>query len=179
MDLRTRLETFRQEEKRLAWEGTFADYFDLVVKQPQVARLSHARIYDMITSAGADDGPQGRKVHRFFQDEIYGLEDTLDQLVEYFHSAAKRLEVRKRILLFMGPVGGGKSTIVAMLKRGLERYSRADDGAVYAIKGCPMHEEPLHLVPESLRTDVEREYGIYVEGDLCPVCRQTLRDDYG
>jgi serine protein kinase len=179
MDLRTRLETYRQEERRLSWEGTFADYFDLVVKQPQLARLSHARIYEMITSAGTAEGPQGRKAYNFFKDELFGLESTLDQLVEYFHSAAKRLEVRKRILLFMGPVGGGKSTIVAMLKRGLERYTRSDDGAIYAIKGCPMHEEPLHLVPESLRPEIEREYGIYIEGDLCPVCRQILRDEYG
>ena len=179
MDLRTRLEAFRQEEKRLSWEGTFADYFDLVVKQPQTARLSHARIYDMIVSAGSEDGPGGKKVYSFFKDEIFGLEETLDQLVEYFHSAARRLEVRKRILLFMGPVGGGKSTIVAMLKRGLEHYTRADDGSVYAIKGCPMHEEPLHLIPDSLRAEVEREYGLYIEGDLCPVCRQMLRDEYG
>src|SRR6185503_13531687 len=119
------------------------------------------------------------KRYKFFEDEIYGLEDTLQQLVEYFHSAAKRLEVRKCILLFMGPVGGGKSTIVAMLKRGLERYTRADDSAIYAIKGCPMHEEPLHLIPETLRPEIEREFGVYIEGDLCPVCRQRLRDDYG
>src|SRR6266508_1092091 len=131
MDLRTRLEAFRQEEKRLSWEGTFADYFDLVVKQPQVVRLSHARIYDMIVSTGTDEGPSGRKVYNFFKDELFGLEDTLDQLVEYFHSAAKRLEVRKRILLFMGPVGGGKSTIVALLKRGLERWTRSEGGAIY------------------------------------------------
>jgi serine protein kinase len=179
MDLRTRLEAFRLEEQRLNWEGTFADYFDLVVKRPQGARLAHARIYDMIVSAGVETGPRGEKRHRFFQDEIFGLEETLEQLVEYFHSAARRLEVRKRILLFMGPVGGGKSTIVGMLKRGLERYTRADDGAVYAIKGCPMHEEPLHLIPDSLRAEVEQEYGIYIEGDLCPVCQQMLRDDYG
>src|SRR5919199_4167519 len=157
MDLRSRLEAFRLEEKRLSWEGTFADYFDLVVKQPSTARLSHARIYDMITAAGTGEGPHGRKVYSFFKDEIYGLEDTLDQLVEYFHSAGKRLEVRKRILLFMGPVGGGKSTIVSMLKRGLERYTRMDDGAIYAIKGCPMHEEPLHLIPEVLRPELQKE----------------------
>jgi len=179
MDLRTRLEAFRQEEKRLSWEGTFADYFDMVAKQPQVARLSHARIYDMIVSAGTDEGPGGKKVFNFFKDEIYGLEETLDQLVEYFHSAAKRLEVRKRILLFMGPVGGGKSTIVAMLKRGLEQYTRIEEGAIYAIKGCPMHEEPLHLIPDNLRPEIEREYGLYIEGDLCPVCRHTLVDQYG
>jgi serine protein kinase len=179
LDLRTRLEAFRQEEQRLNWEGTFADYFDLVVTQPALSRLSHARIYDMIVSAGTEEDPPGHKSYKFFKDEIYGLEDTLQQLVEYFHSAAKRLEVRKRILLFMGPVGGGKSTIVAMLKRGLERYTRADDSAIYAIKGCPMHEEPLHLIPETLRPEIEREFGVYIEGDLCPVCRQRLRDDYG
>jgi serine protein kinase len=178
MDLRTRLEAFRQEEQRLNWEGTFADYFDQVVKRPQTARLAHARIYDMITAAGAETTPRGEKRYTFFEDEIFGLEETIDQLVEYFHSAARRLEVRKRILLFMGPVGGGKSTIVSMLKRGLERYSRTDDGAVYAIKGCPMHEEPLHLIPDTMRAEVEKEYGLYIEGDLCPVCRQMLRDDY-
>jgi serine protein kinase len=178
MDLRTRLEAFRLEEQRLNWEGTFADYFDQVVKRPQTARLAHARIYDMIMAAGVETGPRGERQFNFFRDEIFGLDETLEQLAEYFHSAARRLEVRKRILLFMGPVGGGKSTIVSMLKRGLERYSRTDDGAVYAIKGCPMHEEPLHLIPDSLRAEVEKEYGLYIEGDLCPVCRQVLRDDY-
>ena len=29
--------------------------------------------------------------------------------------------------------------------------ARTDDGAVYALQGCPMHEEPLHLVPDALR----------------------------
>src|SRR5581483_7957429 len=67
----------------------------------------------------------------------------------------------------------------AMLKRGLERYTRTDEGAVYAIKGCPMHEEPPHLIPEALRPEIAREYGLYIEGDLCPVCRQMLQDEYG
>jgi serine protein kinase len=142
IDLRSRLEQHRQEEKKLAWEGTFAEYFDLVTTQPQLARLSHGRIYDMIVSAGIEAGPRGERVFKFFEDDIYGLHETLEQLVEYFHSAAKRLEVRKRILLFMGPVGGGKSTIVWLLKRGLERYTRGEEGALYAIKGCPMNEEP-------------------------------------
>jgi serine protein kinase len=177
IDLRSRLEQHRNEERQLAWEGTFADYFELVTTQPQLARLSHARIYDMITAAGVETGPHGERVHTFFDGDIYGLHETLDRLVEYFHSAAKRLEVRKRILLFMGPVGGGKSTIVWLLKRGLERYTRTDEGALYAIKGCPMHEDPLHLVPDELRPEIEKEYGIYIEGDLCPVCRQRVRDE--
>jgi serine protein kinase len=178
IDLRSRLEQHRQEEKKLAWEGTFAEYFDLVTTQPQLARLSHGRIYDMIVSAGIEAGPRGERVFKFFEDDIYGLHETLEQLVEYFHSAAKRLEVRKRILLFMGPVGGGKSTIVWLLKRGLERYTRGEEGALYAIKGCPMNEEPLHLIPDELRPEIEKEYGLYIEGDLCPVCRQRLRDEF-
>ncbi|HJT55125.1 MAG TPA: LAGLIDADG family homing endonuclease, partial [Ktedonobacteraceae bacterium] len=103
-----------------------------------------------------------------------GIEKPLQQIVEYFHSAAQRLEVRKRVLLLMGPVGGGKSTIVYLIKRGLEAYSRTEAGALYAIKDCPMHEEPLHLIPNELRADVEKEFGIYIEGDLCPHCRYMV-----
>src|SRR3954462_9290744 len=106
--------------------------------------------------------------YKFFSSELFGIEEPIARFVEYFKSAAQRLEVRKRILLLMGPVGGGKSTIVSMLKRGLEEWSRADEGAVYAIAGCPMHEEPLHLLPESIRKEVREQHGLYIEGDLCP-----------
>ena len=179
MDLLERLEAHRTEERKLAWTGTFAEYFDMVTKQPSLARLSHARIYHMILDGGISPNTDGTTHYHFFDEEIYGLDRTLQQIVEYFRSAASRLEVRKRILLLMGPVGGGKSTIVSLLKRGLERYTRTDAGAVYAIKGCPMHEEPLHLIPDAMRADLEREYGVYIEGDLCPRCRYELAHTYG
>ncbi|MBI2849090.1 MAG: protein prkA [Chloroflexi bacterium] len=178
MDLHKRLEEYRAQEKVLSWEGTFADYFEIVTKNPRLSRLSHARIYDMIMAAGTKDGKEGLPQYDFFTNEIFGLDKTLQQIVEYFHSAAQRLEVRKRILLLMGPVGGGKSTIVYLIKRGLEGYTRHDDGAVYAIKGCPMHEEPLHLIPPSFRPDIEKEYGLYVEGELCPRCRYMVEKEY-
>jgi len=178
LDLIQRLEQHRAEERRLAWRGTFADYFELVREDPGLARLAHARVYDMITSGGVEEEPNGQRRYGFFADDIYGIEGALDQIAEYFHSAAQRLEVRKRILLLMGPVGGGKSTIVGLLKRGLERYTRSDEGAVYAIAGCPMHEEPLHLIPHELRPEVEREYGIYIEGELCPKCHWDLQHKY-
>jgi serine protein kinase len=179
MNLIERLEQFRAEEEKLSWQGTFADYWAQVQQNPRIAQLAHARIYNMVMAAGVDPDERGEKRYRFFDREIFGLDRTMDQLVEYFNSASKRLEVRKRILLLMGPVGGGKSTIVSLLKRGLEEYTRADDGAVFAIKGCPMHEEPLHLIPESLRPDIQRDYGIYIEGDLCPHCQMMLREQYG
>jgi serine protein kinase len=174
MDLRNRLQAFRDEEQKLNWQGTFGDYFDMVVENPRIAQLSHARIFNMVIDAGTYEDEHSNVRYQFFRDEIFGLEKTLEQIVEYFRSSAQRLEVRKRILLLMGPVGGGKSTIVTMLKRGLENYTRTDSGAVYAIKGCPMHEEPLHLIPESMREELRSAYGIYVEGELCPWCRFQL-----
>lgn len=178
-----RLEDLRREHEALRWEGSFRDYFELVAQNPRIAQLSHARINDMVHAAGVErlnEGTQHEVVsYNFFASELFGIEEPIAKIVEYFKSAAQRLEVRKRILLLMGPVGGGKSTIVNMLKRGLEDWTRTEGGAVYAIKDCPMHEEPLHLIPHQLRTEVEKHYGIYIEGDLCPQCRYSLEKTYG
>ena len=178
MDLVKRLEEYRDRERGLQWEGTFAQYFEVATKKQEVARLSHERIYHMIMDAGVETTRNGELRYNFFSQEIFGIEKPLQQIVEYFHSAAQRLEVRKRILLLMGPVGGGKSSIVYLIKRGLEAYSRSEEGAVYAIKDCPMHEEPLHLIPNDLRADVEKEFGLYIEGDLCPHCRYMIDTQY-
>ena len=178
MDIVKRLEEYRERERSLSWEGTFSQYFEIATQRPMVAQLSHERIYNMIVAAGTETNKQGEPRYKFFSEEIFGIEKPLAQIVEYFHSAAQRLEVRKRILLLMGPVGGGKSTIVALLKRGMEAYSRDEAGAVYAIRDCPMHEEPLHLIPEEMRADIEKEYGLYIEGELCPKCRWMVEHDF-
>lgn len=179
MDILKKIEQYREEEERLKWEGTFADYLALIKEKPWVTQTAHSRVYNMIKDAGVEE-KNGKKVYSFFKDSLYGVEEALEKLVEeYFHSAAKRLDVRKRILLLMGPVSGGKSTLVTMLKRGLENYSRTDRGAVYAIKGCPMNEDPLHLIPLHLRKDFEEEYGIKIEGNLSPLNMMRLEEEYG
>jgi len=179
MDFLKRLEEHRSLEKQLAWEGSFHDYLQIIKENQHVFQLAHSRIYNMIKSAGVEEKGNS-KSYKFFSSEIFGIEKTLENLVEeYFHPAARRLDVRKRILLLMGPVSGGKSTLVAMLKRGLERFSRTDDGALYGIKSCPMHEEPLHLIPKELRPDFQKEYGAYIEGELCPSCRMMVDAEYG
>ncbi|MBB5173340.1 PrkA family serine protein kinase [Texcoconibacillus texcoconensis] len=180
MDILQQIERHREEEESLKWEGTFAEYLEIVKQNPEVAQTAHSRIYNMIYDAGVEELEDGRKHYKFFDGEIYGLEESIERLVEeYFHPAAKRLDVRKRILLLMGPVSGGKSTIVTMLKRGLEQYSRTDRGAIYAIKGCPMHEDPLHLIPQHMRDDFYKEYGIKIEGNLSPLNMMRLEKEYG
>ncbi|WP_342477323.1 PrkA family serine protein kinase [Paenibacillus sp. FSL H7-0350] len=178
MDIFERIASYRAENDRLAWSGTFKDYIELLRADPSPAKTAHSRVYDMIKSHGVED-INGRKRYKFFEQEIFGLDRAVEKLVEeYFHSAARRLDVRKRILLLMGPVSGGKSTLVTLLKRGLEQYSRTDAGAVYAIEGCPMHEDPLHLIPLELRPEIERELGVRVEGNLCPSCQMRLKNEY-
>lgn len=179
MDIFERIAAYRAESDSLSWSGTFKDYVELLAKDPSPAMTAHARVYEMIKSYGIEE-VDGRKRYKFFEQEIFGLDRAIEKLVEeYFHSAARRLDVRKRILLLMGPVSGGKSTIVTLLKRGLEKFSRTDKGAVYAIAGCPMHEDPLHLVPHELRPEVEQTLKVRIEGNLCPVCQMRLKTEYG
>ena len=178
MEMLNKLRKYREEEEKLKWEGTFAEYLQMVKENPVIAQSAHSRIYNMIKHAGITE-ENGVKKYHFFNKEIFGLETTIEKLVEeYFHPAAKRLDVKKRILLLMGPVSGGKSTIVTMLKRGLEEYSRTDEGAVYAIKGCPMYEDPLHLIPNHLRDDFYKEYGIRIQGSLSPLNTLRLEEEY-
>lgn len=179
MDILKKISAYREREERLKWEGTFSDYLELVREKPYLAGTAHARVYQMIKSAGIEEHEDGSREYKFFSREMYGLDKAIQRLVEeYFHSAAKRLDVRKRILLLMGPVSGGKSTIVTMLKKGLEQFTRTEEGAIYAIKGCPMHEEPLHLIPHDLREEFETEFGVKIEGNLCPSCQLMLEEEY-
>lgn len=179
MDILKKIEKFREDEQKLKWEGTFAEYLEIVKEQPWVAQSAHSRVYNMIRDAGIEE-ENGVKRYNFFSGQLFGLEESLERLIEeYFHPAAKRLDVRKRILLLMGPVSGGKSTLVSLLKRGLETYSLKEQGAIYAIKGCPMHEDPLHLIPQYLRSDFYEEYGIRIEGNLSPLNLMRLEKEYG
>ncbi|MYL32538.1 protein prkA [Pontibacillus yanchengensis] len=179
MDILKKIQSYREEEESLKWEGTFGEYLDMLKERPYLAQSAHSRVYNMIKHSGIEE-ESGKFNYKFFDNEIFGLEEAMERLVEeYFHPAAKRLDVRKRILLLMGPVSGGKSTLVTLLKRGLERFSHTDEGAVYAIKGCPMHEDPLHLIPHHLREDFADDYGIRVEGNLSPLNMMRLEKEYG
>lgn len=146
----------------------FATYYERVQADPSIAQLSHARMYAMLTensSTGTD----------FFKDIIFGAQPSIEKFTSVLKSASKRMEIRKRIILFMGPPGAGKSTLVAALKKGLASYTKRHP--LYAIADCPIQEEPLHLLPESSRADLA-EQGVYVEGGLCPYCQKVVQEEY-
>ena len=159
---------------------TLNEYIDRVARWPTIAATAHQRIYDMIKAAGFTDGLHAGEIsYNFFAADLFGLDVPLERIVRYFETAAQGHETRRRILLLWGPPGGAKSTVAAMLKRGLEQWSHTTEGAVYALQDCPMHEEPLHLVPDALRDQAREHTGVPVDGGLCPVCQWRLKNEFG
>lgn len=158
---------------------TFAEYIEKVRNQPSLASLAHKRVYEMIRSYGVDVNEEtGEEAYKFFEQQLFGIEDSTKQIMEYFKGAAMGSDVGRRFLLLYGPPSSGKSNLVSMLKDCLESWSHTEQGSLYGIDGCPMNEEPLHLLPPELRPEVMKELGVKIEGELCPVCAMKLKDEF-
>lgn len=205
---------YAENYRKLHWEGTFSDYLGLVKENPKITRNAFQRMYDLIIGEGSEPYEECKKkiIHyKFFddtdgggQDAIYGLDIHLMKFVNVLKSAALGHATANRLFLLHGPVGSSKSTIVRLLKKGIERYSWTDEGALYTFKwdaeidgrhehmDCPMHEEPLKLIPRELRKEVfeklcpenlqiptkegelsSENFQIPIKEDdsLCPICR--------
>lgn len=206
-------EGLQDDYQELHWVGSLQDYLSMVIEKPAVARTAFQRIFDMISSYGFEKYVEYKKeIYRwkFFEDPIdngkdaiFGLDIHLNKLVNVFKAGAQKYGPEKRVILLHGPVGSAKSTIARLLKKGLEQYSRTSEGALYTyewiglgeilqmedVMPCPMHEEPLNLVPVNRRKQVlefinksrDRAKAVSIECDLCPACRHvynSLMDHY-
>ncbi len=168
-----------------SWRGNLLGYLEKVKQDPSIAKLAHARVYNLLLKSGVGDLQDSEdfrvkrlykdepvKVYNFFADEFFGIEKTIAQIVRYFQSASLKGEESRQVIFLMGPVGSGKSSLIEKIHRGLE-----ESGPFYAIEGCPMFEEPLHLIPRHLRKEFEKMLNVHIEGDLCPVCRYRLKEE--
>src|SRR5215211_258417 len=128
------LSEFTKEHRAAHWAGTFASFLEQILPNDArgIARSSHQYIWDMMRAEGFDDS-QGRFRCQLFEDELYGINDTIERVVDYFKAASAGSEVGRRLLLLLGPPSGGKSSMVILLKRALEEYSHTEAGALYAI----------------------------------------------
>jgi serine protein kinase len=162
------------------WSGPLSEFLEKVLpaNPHAIARTSHQYIWDMIRWQGIED-EAGKFRCKLFDDELFGIDEAIGRVVDYFKAAAAGSEVGRRLLLLLGPPSGGKSSLVILLKRGLEEYSYTDAGALYGIDGCPVHETPLHLVPHTLRPSFRQSYGVEVLGEVCPYCRARIENQYG
>ncbi|MDY6942960.1 MAG: serine protein kinase [Pseudomonadota bacterium] len=177
------LEAYSREHKATRWRGTLREFLnDVLPHSPQlVARNSHQYMWDMLRwkhrsitgEEPGDNPPTG-----LFTQDLYGVDEALGRVVDYFKAAAAGTEVGRRLLLLLGPPSGGKSSLVILLKRGLEEYSHTDDGALFAIEGCPVHGNPLNLIPHSVRPSFRETYGIEISGEISPYTRSRLEDEF-
>lgn len=185
-DFREMIQKDREERVKNQFEGKFIEYLNLAKSNPSIAVLSHQRLYEIIISRGieavkTEENPRLRRIYgndiikkySFFENDFFGIDKTIMKIVRYFHSAAMAGEEARQVLYLVGPVGAGKSSIMEALKKALECAE-----PIYALKGCPMREEPLHLIPKHLRNEFEKKLKTKIEGDLCPVCRYRLKNEY-
>lgn len=195
-------------------EMSFAEYLDKVYVNPLIIRTAYQRLHDMIVSDGVEEIYESKEKlfkYNFFSKHeipIFGLHKPLSELVKFFKGAAGGYGTEKRVLLLHGPVGSSKSTILRLIKFALEKYSTTDAGAWYSFKwinlptgkdgiythcenDCPMHEEPLKLIPKPFRdkvvaelNEINREnkfgeqfiYDLTCIGELDPRCRKFMKE---
>jgi serine protein kinase len=176
------LSTFTREHQAKQWRGTFAEFVrDIVGPQSRlVTRSSHQYVWDMLRWMQRREQKEADDNHfRLFSHELFGIDKPLQRVVDYFKAASAGSEVGRRLLLLLGPPSGGKSSLVILLKRGIEEYSLTDEGAIYGLQGSPLHENPLNLVPYSLRAEFRETYGVDIQGDPSPWAQSVLEHEYG
>lgn len=173
MDLMNLIKKQRAESQKEAWKGTLAEYLQVLKDDPDTAKLAARRLYDSIASFGVESMQESDprckklfdsdklKIYDYFKNDFYGHERVIAKIMRFLKSASMKGEESRQVLLLMGPVGSGKSALADSVKRALEKAA----DAVYHLEGCPVREEPLHLLPRSLRDDFEKALGVHIEGD--------------
>ena len=173
-----------ESSKNKKFSGNLMDYIEMVEKDPTVVKSAHKRLHDAIAEHGSyvmpDSDPrkfkifdgEQIKIHKYFEGEFFGMETVVEKLMSFLSSAAHKGEESRQVLLLMGPVGAGKSALTEHIKKALEGKN------YFALKGDPHRGEPLQLIPRSLRASVESSLGIKIDGDISPVARHKLLNDY-
>ena len=178
------LARFANEHRAQHWRGAFGEFLENILPQnaTRLARSSHQYLYDMLCwyrdANNLTGDPKLGAATDLFTSDLFGIDQALERVTEYFKAAAAGSDVGRRLLLLLGPPSGGKSSMVILLKRGLEEYSHTDAGALYALMDSPLHESPLNLIPASMRGRFRDLYDVSVTGELSPYSAVRLRDEF-
>ncbi len=173
-----------ESSKTKKFSGNLMDYIEMVEKDPSIVKSAHKRLHDAIEEHGSYVMPDSDsrkfkifdceqiKIHKYFEGEFFGMETVVEKLMSFLSSAAHKGEESRQVLLLMGPVGAGKSALTEHIKKALEGKK------YYTLKGDPHRGEPLQLIPRSLRASVESSLNVKIDGDISPVARHKLLNDY-
>ena len=173
-----------ESSKTKKFSGNLMDYIEMVEKDPTIVKSSHKRLHDAIEEHGSYVMPdsdsrkfkvfdgESIKIHKYFEGEFFGMETVIEKVMSFLSSAAHKGEESRQVLLLMGPVGAGKSALTEHIKKALEGKK------YYTLKNDPHRGEPLQLIPRSLRPSVEAALSVKIDGDISPVARHKLLNDY-
>ena len=94
MNFKEFIENDRENHNSEKFEGTFLDYLELVRKNPDIVKLAHKRIYDMIIEQGVEvlkpeDNPKIKKIYgnekikryNFFKDDFCEIDKVIMKLM--------------------------------------------------------------------------------------------------
>jgi len=179
------IKSAREESSKIKkFSGNLMDYIEMVEKDPTIVKSSHKRLHDAIEEHGSYVMPdsdsrkfkifdgESIKIHKYFEGEFFGMETVIEKVMSFLSSAAHKGEESRQVLLLMGPVGAGKSALTEHIKKALEGKK------YYTLKGDPHRGEPLQLIPRSLRPSVEAALNVKIDGDISPIARHKLLNDY-
>lgn len=187
-DLQELIDQSRDESlgRKRSWEGTVLDFLKMVkdsspeLKVMQAGRAAQ-RVNRLIRSLGVKDCdpklrlPNEVKEYAAFSDELFGIEETIHQIMEFFSAADEGAEIGRRFLTLVGPPGGGKDTFIAAIFRLLERH-----GYFYALSDCAVFDSPLNIIsPRDERDKWSEILGVKIDdnADICFQCRQRLLEE--
>jgi serine protein kinase len=177
-------EAREESSKKIKFSGTLMDYVELVEKDPGIVKSAQRRLYESIEEHGEYVMPDSDsrkykifdgdnvKIYKYFENEFFGMENVTGKVMSFLHSAAHGGEESRQVLLFMGPVGAGKSALTEHIKKAL------DGKSYFHLKGDPHRGEPLQLIPRSLRPKFEEALGVKIDGDISPIARYKLLNNY-
>ena len=182
---------------KTAYEGrreramSLLEYLELCREDPMAHATAAERMVAVIGEPELIDTSRDVRLGRVFMNrsikvypafaEFYGMEETIERIVNFFNYAAQGLEERKQILYLLGPVGGGKSSLAERLKLLIEKLP------IYVLKAgdqiSPVFESPLGLFdPEESASELEERFGIprrHLTGLISPWAAKRLDEFKG
>ncbi len=180
----------RAYETKRESELSLSDYLDLCRDDPMAYATAAERLVAAIGEVEILDTSKNPRLGRVFMNrtirvypsfvDFFGMEETIERIVNFFRFAAQGLEERKQILYLLGPVGGGKSSLAERLKLLMEKLP------IYVLKAgdklSPVFESPLGLFnPDEMAAPLEERYNIprrRLTGLLSPWAIKRL-DEFG
>lgn len=159
--------------KKTLWSGTLKELIAFARADPptkeNLGMNAAMRLYKAVTAMGIKVGKalDGRtiKIYPYFQDNVFGKEDGIDEEMRLVEIAASGGDERRNLFPMIGAAGTAKSTIAQMLRESLEGTTG------FCVKDCPMHENPLKFLPRVEREKLCADLGIRPpDGKICPWC---------